>query len=228
MGAGVIAARSLPVSRAEPKVQLHSCALDEDQQFPGCREIAARARRSGSLRPRPRGNASACTSNEPRRRCPSRCSARPLPDKGSHEGGTTFHTRASTKAGPGPCVPRHLLVARCTSAGSASHGPLGCKHRRGKRQSLPWRVGLVLVVPSDRVSAIAGADTPPWPECTTPPRHPGLAVALARIRSVARADAESDSLESSDAPALVAAARDRPGRKRARDSADRVNAGTAR
>jgi len=61
-------------------VQAESCEMDDSQQSHRSQEVAARARRSGSLRPRSGRNATACTANEPPSRCPGCCSARPLPD----------------------------------------------------------------------------------------------------------------------------------------------------
>jgi hypothetical protein len=87
-------------------VQPESREMDDNQQSHRRQEVAARARRSGSLRPRSGRNATACTANEPRCRCPGCCSARPLPDKGS---------RARRR----PCAPR----GQSRSSGTARGAP---------------------------------------------------------------------------------------------------------
>ena len=78
------AIRRIATHAASPVIQPESCEMDDNQQSHRRQEVAARARRSGSPRPRPGRNATAHTANEPRCRCPGCRSARPLPDRTTH------------------------------------------------------------------------------------------------------------------------------------------------
>ena len=114
----------------------HSCETDDNQQSHRRQEVAARARRSGSLRPRSGRNAAACTANDPRSRCPACCSARPLPDSLGHARAGTRRRRRrplrldASRSHEGGAAPFKAAGGRPPDPTAGGTGPRVARDRR--------------------------------------------------------------------------------------------------